>query len=179
MEPRIVSQVLLSLAVLAWSGCGGDDGAGDAEGPVDGAGVDVAQGDAGEVDSGGQQDAEVDAAPNCIPEQTPSVSPHYSGHDCMTCHGISARVFTAAGTVYTDAWGTAAVAGATVVLTASDGTDIYLVTADNGSFHTAEPLAASFPKRVTRCPYDVTADSPGNNGACNGCHTTGNRIHLP
>lgn len=164
----------LSIAALAWPACGGDeDGSGD---PVD-ASEDGAEPADAEVN--GADDAGVDAAPNCIPEQTPTVSPHYSGRDCMDCHGISARDFTAAGTVYTDAWGTAPVAGATVVLEAPDGSEVYAITADNGNFSTAEPLAASFSKRVTRCPYDVLAESPVSSGACNSCHTAGNRIHLP
>jgi Ca2+/Na+ antiporter len=86
---------------------------------------------------------------------------------------------TAAGTVYASATGGAAVSGATVTITGSNGTKITLVTGSAGSFYTSS--AISFPAKVevSKCPDISAMPATINSGDCNSCHTSSTRIHLP
>ena len=129
--------------------------------------------------------ARVDAAPGPAcdrPVATPPAGKHNPGKRCTVCHtgNGSAPRWTAAGTLYSDAAGTTAVAGATIHIIDAAGTELRLVTADNGNFWTSTPLAYPVRVRASRCPDGAEMPEPiAAWDGCNGCHGTGKRIHLP
>ena len=146
-------------------------------------------------DGGGDSPAdEVDAAPVAGPdagpapvcEETATQLPnpkHNAGLACLSCHsgtGVAPK-WTVAGTLFTNAQGSAPIAGATVLITDANGVTTKLVTASNGNFYTSKAMA--FPVRVgaSKCPDTKMMPGMIMTGDCNSCHqaaTTG-RIHLP
>jgi hypothetical protein len=107
---------------------------------------------------------------------------HNAGMDCMDgCHNHG---FTLAGTVFSAVNGSTAVVGATVHVVDANNHAIDIVTQNNGNFYTS--TAVAFPATVlaTSCPnlQRMAATVTGTSVVgCNktGCHTSGNRIHLP
>lgn len=105
---------------------------------------------------------------------------HNAGKDCLGCHnGGQAIAFTVGGTLFDSPAGANAVAGATIVLLEANGRTTKLITASNGNFYTTAPL--SFPLKVSasKCPSTTPMVDPVSGGGCNGCHGSGNRVHLP
>lgn len=103
-----------------------------------------------------------------------------TGQACVSCHGSGQNPKqTAAGTVYSSATGGAAVSGATVTITGSNGTQIKMVTGSSGNFYTGS--AISFPATVvvSKCPDLATMPTTITSGDCNSCHNSTMRIHLP
>jgi len=110
---------------------------------------------------------------------------HNAGQDCMQCHGD----FGLAGTLYTTATGSTAIAGATITVKDASGQMFDMVTQANGNFYTFNSVA--FPVQVwaSECQISQTAQmmvsqvQSSSGGGCNmsGCHrTTGQgHIHLP
>ncbi len=110
---------------------------------------------------------------------------HNPGQDCMQCHSD----FSVAGTLYTTATGSTAIAGATITIKDGSGQTEDLVTQANGNFYSFN--SHSFPITVwaSDCQVSQTAQmmvsqvQASSNGGCNmsGCHrTTGQgHIHLP
>lgn len=110
---------------------------------------------------------------------------HNAGQDCMQCHGD----FSVAGTLYTTATGSTAIAGATITIKDASGQTEDVVTQQNGNFYSFN--AHSFPLTVyaSECQISTTAQmmvaqvQSSSSGGCNmsGCHRTTNQghIHLP
>jgi len=88
---------------------------------------------------------------------------------------------TVAGTLYSDAAGTASLAGATIHFTDADGVSLTAVTADNGNFWLRDAVTFPVNAYASLCPD--TANMPNaieaSGADCNGCHGAGSRIHLP
>jgi hypothetical protein len=106
-------------------------------------------------------------------------SSHNAGRNCLSCHN-----FTAAGTAYKSD-GTTTYPGAIVRLTTASGgggTVVAALTADaSGNFYTSSSINFGTGLYVTATgtggaatPMTATVSS----GACNNCHTAGNRIKV-
>lgn len=166
---------LLVLLLLAAAACGGPTSANvDASGSGGGA-----DGGGMKMDGGGSG-----SGSNCTPLVTTNLNNghHNPGQDCMNgCHDHG---FTAAGTLYKSANGTA-MPGATITLTDSTGAKITMISQSNGNFYTFTPI--SFPATVTvsGCPNNaaMTAKVQASGAGCNqggACHGgTQGPIHLP
>ena len=111
---------------------------------------------------------------------------HNAGQDCMQCHGD----FGLAGTLYTTATGSTAIAGATITVKDASGQMFDMVTQANGNFYTTNSVvvpraesgrASARSARPAQMMVSQVQSSSG--GGCNmsGCHrTTGQgHIHLP
>jgi len=106
-------------------------------------------------------------------------SSHNAGRNCLSCHS-----FTAAGTAYKSD-GTTAYAGAIVRLTTASGgggTVVAALTADtSGNFYTSSVInfGTGLYATATGTGGAVTPMGPAiTSGACNNCHTSGNRIKV-
>jgi hypothetical protein len=101
------------------------------------------------------------------------------GDACLDCHGSGGEqgAFTVAGTVFTDASGSAGVDGATVTLVDADGTEVTLSTNSAGNFYTSKALAFPVDVTITKGNDTVEMSSAASNGNCNSCHD--GAIHLP
>lgn len=120
----------------------------------------------------------------CDPADLPNGSGHHNpGTACMECHGPGGTgpLFTAAGTAYTDALGSAPAAGASIRVRDANGQELQLITATNGNFWTSQVIA--FPALVasSTCPNVLPMGPPvataGANCNQGGCHNgVGNRI---
>jgi hypothetical protein len=123
----------------------------------------------------GISDPQPDApgAAACIQAAPPPDGHHNAGQNCLTCHtGSGAPKWTAAGTLYADAAGTTAVAGATITLVDSTGKEVKIVTATNGNFWTSQALTPPLHPKASKCPSSA-AMSGNAQGACNSCHSAG------
>lgn len=115
----------------------------------------------------------------------PGNGEHNAGQACIACHaGNGGPDYTVAGTLYSDAAGTAPVAGATITVVDANGVEVDLVTRTNGNFWTEQNLAFPVQVMASRCPTAVPMIAAVSNGDCNvgGCHAVGapsGRIHLP
>lgn len=124
---------------------------------------------------GGSGSKDVDGGTACIKAVAANGSGHHNqGEDCAQCH-----TFTVAGTVFSTIDGTTPVAGATIEVIDANGTVVHLATAQNGNFYTSAPLTAPFRVRASQCPADAQMMAEVTQAGCNGCHGSGNRIHLP
>ncbi len=97
------------------------------------------------------------------------------GEDCLRCHG-----YEAAGTVFAavDSPSDMGVNGVLVTITDARGSVATLTTNSAGNFYTDE--AIEYPASITLTAGDATATMPAApKGACNDCHGSGDRIHLP
>jgi hypothetical protein len=131
-----------------------------------------------------------DASPNAQacrnPVNTAASGNHNAGTDCMAgnCHGPGGAgpTWTVAGTLYTSAAGTTPIVGGTITLTLAAGAPIDLVSAQNGNFWTADPVALPINTFASKCPAITPMISAVAVGSCNSCHVpnsaTGS-IHLP
>ncbi len=112
---------------------------------------------------------------------------HKRGTACLAgCHDNaygSLPPFTLAGTLYSDAAGTATISGATLHAVDNYGNDVTIVTTDNGNFWTTGAVTFPVSMRASMCPDDSSMSAPVNSSGadCNagGCHASGSRIHLP
>jgi hypothetical protein len=101
----------------------------------------------------------------------------------MGCHNnLSAALkWTVAGTLYTDAAGTAPVGGATIRVRGTGGA-VQIVTATNGNFFTTQAVTlptAAASVDASKCPALAQMQAAVTTGSCNSCHGAGFRIHLP
>jgi hypothetical protein len=124
-----------------------------------------------------------DAGNGCIAKQaSPGDGHHNPGMDCMDgCHNHG---FTLAGTMFNAVNGSTAVVGATVLVVDANNKTINIVTQNNGNFYTSTAVAFPVTVLATSCPniQPMVATVSGTSVVgCNqtGCHTSGNRIHLP
>jgi len=126
------------------------------------------------------QEPVVDPHPDCIAEQTPTVSPgHAPGTLCVSCHVMYSPLISIGGTLYADDTGLTPVMGATIVVTDSVGTEVQMVTTLNGNFYANQHLTPPLTVTASRCPYHVPMMSGATSGECNSCHGVGARMHLP
>ena len=107
---------------------------------------------------------------------------HNAGQECQGCHapGGGAPTFYLGGTLYNAATGGAAVAGATINVTDAAGKRVKVVSANDGNFWTTTPL--TFPLKVdaSLCPATTPMSATvSGNGACNNCHNSTFRVHVP
>jgi hypothetical protein len=121
---------------------------------------------------------------NCIAMTTATTDGHHNpGMACLDCHvsggAASSFPWTAAGTLYNNATGGAAIAGATIELVDANNQTVRIVTSTNGNFYTLTPLTYPVKARASGCPNDVTMSSPASSGNCNSCHGSTMRVHLP
>jgi hypothetical protein len=144
--------------------------------------------------SGGTSDANADAPKLMWPDggsgsgtmlpcknmATPPGDGHHNpGKSCFqSCHNHG---FTLAGTLYTNATGNTAFAGATISITDNNGTVVDLVTNLNGNFYTSTTLALPVLVMASSCPSAVRMTLASTTGDCNSCHVgaTNNQMHLP
>ncbi len=109
---------------------------------------------------------------------------HNPGQDCMnSCHNHG---FTVAGTVFDSTSSSNPVAGATVRVVDANNQTVDIVTQLNGNFYTFTTVAFPLTVLATSCPNinhmsaTVNQESTGVVGCNqNGCHTSGNWIHVP
>lgn len=129
----------------------------------------------------------VDAAPgsgNNLPcdnqvSPAPDLGRHNPGKSCFqTCHNHG---FTLAGTLYTNATGNTAFAGATIAVTDANNQSFKLVTNLNGNFYTNRAIAFPVLVLASSCPSAVKMQGSTPNGNCNACHAggTNSQMHLP
>jgi len=143
----------------------------------------------GGVSTGGADAGSPDAARACDdPIASGDTGAHRAGEACRTgCHTPTTNgpAFTVAGTLYTDAAGSAPIDGATIHVIDGNGTELALVTKQNGNFWTNAPVVFPLTVFASRCPNSadkvgpVTAAEDGGNCNQSGCHSAGSRIHLP
>lgn len=144
-------------------------------------------------DGGGPADARmiqwVDAAPGTT-NDIPCVNPvlpapnngnHFPGQSCFqNCHNHG---FTVAGTLYTNATGNSAFAGATITVYDANNVREDMVVNTNGNFYTRRALAFPLLTFASSCPSATRMEASSPNGNCNanGCHQggTSSQIHLP
>jgi len=129
-----------------------------------------------------EPDTMVPPPPECEPAATASGSQgHKAGQNCLNCHATmsASRRWTVAGTLYSDAQGSSALSGATITVTDSNGTVIKLVSHSNGNFYTNKTVTFPLSISASKCPDTQVMEDPLTEGGCNGCHTSGSRIHLP
>jgi hypothetical protein len=153
---------------------GPDGGAGD---PAGGGGGDGEMYDAGTVGSTDCDQPVVSGLPS---------GEHRAGENCLDCHdggGSGAPKWTVAGTIYTSLTGGTALPGATIHLTDAGGTDIILVSAQNGNFWTQETVVFPIRVRASSCPDDrpMGGQVLETGASCNqgGCHDSDMRVSLP
>jgi hypothetical protein len=107
---------------------------------------------------------------------------HNAGQECQGCHapGGGAPTFYVGGTLYNAATGGTAVAGATINVTDAAGKSVKIISADNGNFWTSTTLTFPIKVDASLCPSTLamTATVAGN-GACNNCHNSTLRVHVP
>ena len=104
-----------------------------------------------------------------------SASSHNAGADCTSCHN-----FTVAGTAY-KAGGTTVYPGAVIRLTTAVGDNasaVLTVTADrSGNFYSGSSVAFGQGLYATATGTTVNSKNAAvGSGACNRCHTSGNRL---
>lgn len=178
------------LAVLLATRCGGSDDRDEADTGTDTPAdvspdpiADVPEDTVADIPGDPGTDTEEDTAdPDCIPEATAGGSAgHMPGQDCQGCHGSMTGPlgFTLSGTVYGDLEGSSPVGGATVVVTDDEGSVHQLVTHDNGNFYTTATIAYPATVAVSRCPDTAEMLTTFEHGACNLCHHSAFRVHLP
>ena len=128
-----------------------------------------------------------DMAVQCDPLQSTAglSSPsgnHNAGQECQGCHapGGGAPTFYLGGTLYNNVNGSAAVAGATINITDAAGKKVKTISAQNGNFWTTTALTFPIKVNASLCPTTLAMNgSVSGNGACNNCHNSTFRVHLP
>jgi hypothetical protein len=152
-------------------GGGGGGGGGDGDDPDAAVGdVDCDPGMAAGLDSGNHNPGLTCIAAGCHDGNTEDAPP-----------------WTVAGTLYSSIAGDAPVPGATIRLVDGGGTELTLITAQNGNFYTEDPVTFPLTVKASKCPDTLAmvasvAQSAPTGVSCNtgGCHDSAiNRIHLP
>jgi mono/diheme cytochrome c family protein len=117
------------------------------------------------------------SSPTAPSGTTPATGSHNAGRNCLSCHS-----FTAAGTAYKSD-GTTAYPGVVIRLMTSSGgsgTVVATITADaSGNFYTNSAINFGTGLYVTATGTGGAATpmtAAVTSGACNNCHTSGNRI---
>jgi hypothetical protein len=135
-------------------------------------------------DAGGDPGPAADATQEAC-EPVAAVIPaghHNPGQNCLTCHDgntADAPLWTLAGTLYTSAAGATALPGGTIIATDAAGSEIKIISGDNGNFYTSQTVVFPVTIVASRCPDTRPMISPQQVGDCNSCHGANQRIHLP
>ena len=181
----IARAIAVALALMAATGCEADgnvmdtsadtisDTAGDTAADT---AIDTPEDTAVDTVVDTPADTEAETA-DCFPPSTAEGSAgHSPGANCLTCHS---SWYTVAGTVFSTAAGDTGVGGATIVVIDATGAEIDLVTHVNGNFFASQPVVFPLTVAASQCPDHQVMGSGATSGACNSCHGTGSRIHLP
>jgi hypothetical protein len=107
---------------------------------------------------------------------------HNAGQDCQGCHapGGGAPTFYMGGTLYNAVNGTTPVVGATINITDAAGKTVTTISANNGNFWTKTQLTFPIKVNASLCPNTLAMNATvSGNGACNNCHNSTFRVHLP
>ncbi|HEY3354333.1 MAG TPA: hypothetical protein VGQ83_13860 [Polyangia bacterium] len=168
------------VAAVLVCGCDGSSTtAGQTDGPAAQADGPAAQADgAPGADPAGQTDG-----PACDPQAAAGPGGMNPGTACLGCHATmsGSRKFTLAGTMYTDAAGSAKAAGVTVHVSDANGQTLALVSGNDGAFYTTQAITFPVSIRASKCPTVQEMPAQASSGDCNqaGCHASGNRVHVP
>lgn len=96
------------------------------------------------------------------------------GANCLNCHSRNgdreAPIFNAAGTVYSDKWGSSPESGATVRITDANGKTYEERTGRAGSFRFEDNIAFPANVEVETNAGVKTMNDEVKNGECNSCH---------
>jgi len=110
---------------------------------------------------------------------------HNAGKDCLTigCHASGGwKLFSLGGTIYTDAEGTAARAGAQLKAVDANGAAVNLTADRLGNIYSAQSLTAPFTISVSYRGRMVKMPGTASSGGCNtdGCHVVGSsgRVYI-
>lgn len=100
------------------------------------------------------------------------------GDNCRSCHKADgpyedAPEWTVAGTVFTDASGSAGAPGVTVRVIDDEGTIIEMVTSSSGNFFTAAPVVEPYLMELEKDGVIVGMPTSPPSGGCNACHASG------
>lgn len=98
------------------------------------------------------------------------------GSDCVACHtpvGVPEHVFTAGGTAFVDAEGSAPLTGGTITLTGDDGGVVTMPINGAGNFYTSAAIVTPFTAKITVDGVDREMVTPQTTGACDSCHRCG------
>ncbi|MEP9410435.1 MAG: carboxypeptidase regulatory-like domain-containing protein [Candidatus Brocadia sp.] len=103
---------------------------------------------------------------------------HNAGKDCLAsgCHASGGwKLFSIAGTIYTDAEGTDARRGAQIKAVDANGIAVNLTSDQIGNFYSAQSMTAPFMISVSYRGRKVKMPGIASGGGCNadGCHTVG------
>lgn len=110
---------------------------------------------------------------------------HNAGKNCLTsgCHASGGwKLFSLAGTIYTDAEGTDARAGAQIKAVDANGIAVNLASDRSGNFYLAQSMTAPFMISVSYRGRMVKMPGAASGGGCNadGCHVVGStgRVYI-
>ena len=108
------------------------------------------------------------------------------GADCLACHdtaGEEGGLFTAAGTVFTDADGTDGLADVIVRITDADGNVVELTSNSVGNFYTRDDLVFPIDAEVEIDGEVHAMATAVDTGACSDCHAcegaAGGKLYAP
>jgi hypothetical protein len=175
-------------------GTGSNGGTMSGGGVGSGGGTSSNGADGGTMPAGDGGGAATDAAPpagdlgvacDTVQSTAGLVSPsghHNAGQECQGCHapGNGAPTFYVGGTLYNAATGGAAVGGATINVTDANGKKVKIISATNGNFWTSTALVYPITVNASLCPSTLPMSATvSGNGACNNCHNSTFRVHLP
>jgi nitrate/TMAO reductase-like tetraheme cytochrome c subunit len=123
----------------------------------------------------------------CVGNEPPSEGygpGHNQGKDCLACHTqggeAEEHIWTMAGTVFSDAQGSAPAEDVQVLVYDNAGTlKQTLVTDYNGNFWTSDPVPSQYRIGLTQGQDTVWMATQPTNPSCASCHTQGNFVHYP
>lgn len=108
------------------------------------------------------------------------------GADCLACHkagGGEAPKWTAGGTIFTDADGTAPSSNAKIVITDAKGNTITMTSNGAGNFYTTKAISFPINVDVTKGGQTVSMGTAVDSGGCNACHSctgeAGGKLYQP
>ena len=102
------------------------------------------------------------------------------GSDCLACHsagvtsgGVQPTVFGAAGTAFSDAYGKAPLAGATIEITDANDQIVDLTTNAVGNYYTTLAIVPPIHGAITTPGGHIAMPDPQDTTSCNVCHACG------
>ena len=109
------------------------------------------------------------------------------GADCLQCHvrggDREAPIWSAGGTVFTDAYGSDYAGDVTVKITDSTGQVVTLTSSSKGNFYTSKTLTPPLSAELETSSGTVSMDRTVDTGACNSCHKcdgeAGGKMYAP
>ena len=102
---------------------------------------------------------------------------HNAGKNCLTsgCHASGENHFYLGGTIYTNADGTNASAGAKIKVVDANGSTVSLTSDQLGNFYSGKNMTAPFTITASHLGREVKMPAEASGGGCNadGCHVSG------